>query len=610
MKGFLGRLSETLRGAEKITKLQAAPGPASAPVEYVKSALAHHGAGRLAEAEALYRKALAVDAENFDALHLLGVVRQQTGDNANAVELIERAISLAPENPSAHSNLGLAYRALNRLDDADACFAKAVQLNPSSTEALNNLGNIRKERNQFSDAEALYRRALAIDPAALAIWKNLGQVLQLSDRTDDAIECYERVLAIRSDDATALVEIGTICATRGELPAAEHNFRLALQTDAKLFDAMRRLGDVLVGLDRLDEAEQHCRNALAIRPDDPDALNSLASVLLRNSKLDEAEARCRRALSLRRDHAPTQMTMGYILDARERPGEAEECFRTAMRLTSNGAAARYNLSILKLLRGDYKEGLELYESRFGVLQRHAGRAPAIRELLADNRRWQGERLRGQRLLVWAEQGFGDSLMMLRYLPMLKARGAGQIVVLCERALERVVCSIRGLEGGVSSAQMVSADDFDLHCPIMSLPFLFDTTLDTVPGSIPYISIPKPLGDVWRKRLSALATRKVGLAWAGSKILPYDARRSIPLSAFAPLMDQKDVTLISLQKGDGAEQLGAWRGRNRGLDGRLRRLPRYRGTGRQSRSRDQRGHRCGPFGGRIGKAGVAAQSLRE
>jgi Tfp pilus assembly protein PilF len=593
MKALLGRLSRRHRKVEPSTATQAETVSALTPAQYVEAALVHHGAGRLREAEALYRKALEADADCFDALHLLGVLHHQNGESASAVESIEQAIKVAPENHAAHSNLGLAYQALNRLDraevslrravalradwdtahnnlgtvmqatgrleEAEACFRKALQLNPSSAEALNNLGNLCKERGQFADADQLYRKGLAVDSTRPELWKNLGQALRQCQRLDEAAECYRKALALRPEDGNVLIEIGMIHQARAQLGDAAQCFELALQRDGNLVEAMWGLAGVLGHLDRFDEAELYCRKALAIRPDDPAALNNLAAVLLRTSALDDAERFCRKALSARGDHAPTLITMGCILNARDRSMEAEACFLQAMRLSPVSAPAKYNLSILKLLRGDYNEGLKLYESRFDALQGDIGCKPQILELLHDNRRWGGEALSGQRLLIWAEQGFGDSLMMLRYLPLLKCRGAGEIRVLCELALERIVYSVCGLDHSVSCAQTVSANDFDLHCPIMSLPLLFGTTLDSIPNQVPYIAVPRELGNAWKERLSPIAKTKVGLAWAGSKTLRADARRSIPLAALEPVIRCEGVQLVSLQKEEGAEQLRDWRG---------------------------------------------------
>jgi Flp pilus assembly protein TadD len=563
------------------------------PTQCVETGLGHHRAGRLQEAEALYREALEACADNFDALHLLGILYLQNGESARAAESIEQAIEIAPGNYFAYSNLGLAYQALNRLDKAEAalrraivlqpdwdtahnnlgtlmqasgrldeakaCFAKALQLNPSSTEALNNLGNVCREDGQFADAEKFYRDALTLDSTMPATWQNLGRVLGRTGRLDEATECYRSALELRPEDATILNDIGMVHEARLQLEDAARLFRLALQRNGNLVEAMSNLADVLRRLDQLDEAERHCRKALAIRPNDPGALSNLAAILLRTSALEDAESACRKALSVRPDHAPTLVTMGCILNALGRPIEAETCFLEAMRLNPASAPAKYSLSMLKLLRGDYKEGMKLYESRFDALHGDIGCAPELRQLLDDNRRWRGEDLSGKRILIWTEQGFGDSLMMLRYLPLLRSRGVGAISVLCEPALERVVYSIRGLGSGVSCRQAASADDFDLHCPIMSLPFLFETTVDSIPNEIPYIAVPRGLSDAWKERLSSTTGLKVGLAWAGSSALQEDARRSIPLAAFEPLSRVEGVQLISLQKGEGAEQLHEWQG---------------------------------------------------
>jgi tetratricopeptide (TPR) repeat protein len=559
MKALLGRIAGRYFGVKPTAPETKVAASTLTAAQCVEQALVHHGARCLVEAASLYRKALSVDPDHFDALHLLGVVHQQMGDSNSAVELIEHAISLSPENGSAHSNLGLAYRTLNLLDKADACFAKAVQLNPSSSEALNNLGNLRKESGRLADAEECYRKALAVDPAASVIWKNLGQVVQRARRLDEALNCYRKALEHQPDDAMVLTDIGTIHMARSELSEAEHCFRHALQLNGDNVEAMCNLGAVLARLDRFGEAEQSCRRALAARPNDPDTLNNVASVLLQISALDDAEVCCRSALSIRHGQASTQNTMGRILSARGRPAEAEECFRLAMQLAPESSAVRYNLSILALIRGDYGEGFLLYESRFDAMQCNGRFAPATQALLADNRRWHGEPLSGKRLLIWTEQGYGDSLMMLRYLPMLKERGVGEVIVLCERVLERVVGSISGMENGVSCMQTVAADRFDLHCPIMSLPLLFETTLECIPNRVPYIAVPDEMAEAWKGRLASNARIRVGLAWAGSRTLQDDARRSIPLSAFAPILRLPSVQFVSLQKEGGAEEIAGWRG---------------------------------------------------
>jgi tetratricopeptide (TPR) repeat protein len=559
MKNLLRRIAENFRGAETSVIAPTAIATGRSAQECVEAALVHHRAGRLDVAASLYREVLATDAGNFDALHMLGVVCQQLGQSAEAAEFIERAVAIVPRNAVAHGNLAHAYQSLNRLNDAEASLRKAIALQPDWDDAHNTLGTVLRISGRVSDSEASFRDAVRLNPANVDALGNLGRICRERGLLDEAMDCLSRALAMRPGDANLAVDVGSIHAARSELVEAERWFRTVLLADANRFDAMCNLGDVLRRRGMLEDAEAYSRTALALRPSDPDALNTLACVLLRTEALEEAEACCLKALAIRSDDAPTQVTLGNVLTARNRPRDAEASFRSALRSQPNSASARYNLSMLALMRGDYQEGLALYESRFDVMQGDFGIAPAIRQLLKDGRRWQGEPLGGRRLLVWTEQGFGDSLMMLRYLPLLEERGAGQVIVLCERALDRVACSIIEMTIGVSCAQKLPADGFDLHCPIMSLPFLFDTTLDTIPERVPYIAVPRHLVAAWSARMSPHEKPRVGLAWAGSRTLRDDARRSIPLAAFRPIIGSAAVPLISLQKESGADDSRAFHG---------------------------------------------------
>ena len=580
MKNLLRRISENLRGADPSVIAPTPIATGRSVQECVEAALVHHRAGRLGEAEFLYREALATDAANFDALHMLGVVRQQLGQSAEAAEFIGRAIAIVPRNAVAHGNLAHAFQSLNRLNDAEASLRKAIALQPDWDGAHNSLGTVLRLSGRVEDAEASFRHAVRLNPANVDALGNLGRICRERGLLDEAFDCFSRALAMRPGDANLAVDVGSIHAARSELVEAERCFRAVLQADANRFDATCNLGDVLRRRGVLDEAEAFARAALALRPSDPDALNTLACVLLRTGALEEAEACCLKALAIRGDDAPTQVTLGNVLNARNRPRDAETSFRSALRSQPNSASARYNLSMLALMRGDYPEGLALYESRFDVMQGDFGIAPAIQQLLKDGRRWQGEPLGGRRLLVWTEQGFGDSLMMLRYLPLLEERGAGQVIVLCERALDRVARSVIGMTIGVSCAQKLPADGFDLHCPIMSLPFLFDTTPDTIPDRVPYIAVPGELADAWSARLSSRVKPWVGLAWAGSRTLRDDARRSIPLAAFEPIIELGGGAFDQPAKGSGRGRSGSLSRSNHRLDGRMRRLHGHGSVGRE------------------------------
>jgi hypothetical protein len=154
--------------------------------------------------------------------------------------------------------------------------------------------------------------------------------------------------------------------------------------------------------------------------------------------------------------------------------------------------------------------------------------------------------------VWAEQGLGDCIMMLRYLPELRARGVDFVTVYCDPALGRIVESMNATERVVTTQEQAGAIDFDVHSPIMSLPRIFGTRIETIPGRIPYLSVPEAMIAAWRERLAGCGP-KVGVAWAGSRTLEDDARRSIPIEQFAPLLSLDGFEFVSLQKGESTDE---------------------------------------------------------
>jgi len=582
-----------LARSQESTTLAPTTANATVAAGEMQVAIDHHQAGRLDDAERVYRQVIAAEPRHSDALHLLGVVALQRGNRTQAVELIAKAVAIDPANVAALGNLGMAYHALNRadeaesalrnalalkpdwdaahsnlgvvlqakgdLDGAEASFQAALQFNPNHADALNNLGGIFKDSGQLEQAEACYRKALAVNPRSVETCINLGSVYQRRNILDQAEACYRQALQLRPDHAGACNGIGSVMQQQGKLADAEEWLRKALAISPEMAEAASNLGDVLQALGHLDEAEEWCHTALAIRPGYAEALNNLGTVCKRRGRLDEAEADYRRALSFDPGHAAAYSNLGTVACERGQLNEAETCFRKALALNPQSAVSKYNLAILLLLGGNYREGLALYESRFETFTRAFSASRGSYEQLKQHPRWTGEALSGKRILVWTEQGLGDSLMVMRYLPMLRERAAGHVIVYCEPALERLMQSMPGVDRVVAETDGLPFGMFDVHCPIMSLPFLFDTLPDSIPDRIPYLFVPDLLRAQWQERLSGMAKTRVGLVWAGSTTLRDDARRSIALRQFAPLLQLDGVQPISLQKGGAAAQLEDWPG---------------------------------------------------
>ncbi|HEX6003418.1 MAG TPA: tetratricopeptide repeat protein [Burkholderiales bacterium] len=482
----------------------------------LESAFQLHRSGRLAEAQPLYRSAIAND----------------------------------PTLDAAHNLLGAVLCAQGQFADGEACFRKALDLNPSSVEALNNLAGARKDQGDVPGAEAIYRRVLDLRPDFPAAWNNLGLIHIARGRPDDAERCFRRALATDGQASDAHNNLGTVLRKQGLLAEAEAEFRAAVAANPDLPEAWSGLGDVLPLRGLLDEAEACCRRALELRADYPDATNNLATIARMRGRLDAAQAYCEEVLRVDSGHVGALNNLGGIAAMRADYAAAEAAYRGALRIDPGNAATRFNLSATLLMLGNYAEGFALYESRFEAFPGSLTRSSALDERLASRPRWRGEPLNDRRLLVWAEQGLGDCIMMLRYLPLLRGRGVGAVTVVCDAALARLVGAMSVAEQVLSPDQIDEALDFDVHCPLMSLPRAFDTRLETIPDRVPYLTIPQVMIAAWRERL--IHTKpKVGIAWAGAKTLRDDARRSIPLEQFASLLSLGEVQFVSLQKGDAA-----------------------------------------------------------
>jgi protein O-GlcNAc transferase len=230
-------------------------------------ALRRHQAGRLADAEALYRQILAVQPNHAEARHLVGVIAHQTGRDDLAVEWIRQAIALNPNICAAHCNLGEAYRALGRLDEAMAAYRRALELKPDYPEAHNNLGAALKDRGQVDEAMAAYRRALELKPGFPQAHNNLGVALRERGRLDEAIAAYRRALELRPGDPETRYNLGNALRERGHLDEAVAAYGHALELKPDLAEALNNLGNALRDRGELDEAIAAYRRAIQMKPD-------------------------------------------------------------------------------------------------------------------------------------------------------------------------------------------------------------------------------------------------------------------------------------------------------------------------------------------------------
>ena len=301
----------------------------------------------------------------------------------------------------------------------------------------------------------------------------------------------------------------------------------------------------------LDEAATAYRSALALAPGHATALSNLGAILNEQARPLEALALCEQAVAAKPDLAEAHNNLGNALQSLGRREAAERSFRSALELKPDSPHRGLRLS--GCCR-DYASGLALLEKRFeGGARLFLRAAPPVPSSTGAP---MARPARPGTLLIWSDQGLGDSLMTMRYLPLLKQRGFARIVVYGEPALLRLFRAVPGVDHVISKQDPVPAGEFDWHCPNMSLPLAFGTRVDSIPKKAFHIS--EALEKQWSEKLATVAPRRIGLAWAGTKLNPKNAVRSIRLEQFAPLFGIPGLSFVSLQKGDGSEELAASR----------------------------------------------------
>ncbi len=408
---------------------------------------------------------------------------------------------------------------------------------------------------RYAQAERIGREVLALDPDNTNAWHLLGVIAHQIGEIGVAVDLIGQALRIQPSNPGFLNDLGNALADLGRLDEAERSYREALTLEPGYAPAHYNLGIALQALGRLEEAERSYRQASKLKPDYCEAHNNLGNLLKDAGRLDEAERSYRTALALKPGFADAHNNLGVVLQMLGRREEAERSYRQALVLAPADPRIGMNRSILELLKGDYEQGLQHYESRLlGGSEKTAGGFRRMLARLDGIPWWRGEDIAGRSLLIWTEQGYGDSLMMLRYLPQTRQRGAARVAVYCEPELVRLIRALPGVDEVIPKEQALPSGGFDCHCPAMSLPLRFGTRVDTIPRDVPYLHVPADSTRSWAERLARIGRPRVGLVWAGGGIFADDRRRSIGLAPFARLLQVPGVSFVNLQKGAAAAQL--------------------------------------------------------
>lgn len=482
--------------------------------DLLQQAIDHHQTGRLVKAEELYRIFLKENPDSPDALALLGVLYDSLGHHLQALELIERANKLDPHAALFKLYLGNALLNLNRTAEAIIAFRQAVIFEPNLSEAHFNLGNALRRIDDWSAAIEAYSKAIKIKKDYIEAYNNLALALVHEKHYKDALEYAKKAVALAPDHGESWLILCNIAETCKDFELAlisgENNIQLLPGNYRSWFG----YGVALNRLDRNEEAIAAYQKALELRPDRADIWDNLGQTYQSLNRLEEAEATYRKTVDVAGQ---------TIKDEQGRDINEEEY-----------GSRHWHLSLLELLRGNYTSGFARYRSRFknvGGLVRPIYASPL----------WKGEDLNGKTILVWDEQGYGDTIMLSRFLPVLHQMGA-HILLSVHPVLKPLFENWSCVDSVLVHGNFVQK--FDFHASAFDLPHLLGTTLATIPSTTPYLPRLFPTQETF---LETEDRPRIGVVWGGSPLHSNDDRRSVPLKIFSTLFQNKNFKFYSLNR---------------------------------------------------------------
>ena len=540
-------------------------------------------AGEWRGAEQLCASILRLHPQQFDAVRLLGIIAAQTQRAPQALELLGRLVAARPDDPVAHNNYANVLRLLRRLDEALRSYERAVQIRPDYAEAHCNRGITLRELGRSAEALQSYERALQLKPdyakahccRGIALHElgrfaealhsfectlqltpgdseahvNLGTALLELGRFAEALQSYEHALRLRPDYAEAHSNRGTALRRLRRFEEALQSYERALQLRPDCAESHYNRGAALQDLGRFQEAQQSYEHALQLKPDYAEAHSSRGCALQEQGRFEEARHGYERALRLKPSYAEAYINLGVWHHVRNEPEAAVVNFNRAIEIRPDLPLAYMNRAYAALLAGDFTNGWVDHEWRWKA------RPQMLDPRYPDRTLWLGrESLLGKTIILRSEQGHGDTLQFSRYAKQVADLGA-TVIFEVPSELAALLANLEGVSRLVVRGEPLPA--FDFHCPLMSLPLAFGTSLSTIPAQVPYLVADRLKTRFWKDSLGPRTKLRVGLVWSGGfrpdqpELWPVNNRRNVPLAKLAALRNA-DIAFYSLQKGQPAE----------------------------------------------------------
>lgn len=537
--------------------------------------------GQFVQAKSIYKKLLRSAPINTEILSNLGTIEIQLGSVDEGIQLLQRSLKINPNQPNALFNIGNEFYKLKRYEEAMTNFNLAIAINPNFAEAHCNKGIVMREQGEFEQAIACYDTAIACQPSYARAHYNRSVALLDLNQHEEALASVDRAIAINPNSAFSHYNRGLIMYALMQFHEALNSFRESLRLNPNQAEAYLKMGDCSLSLRNIKESIVYSKKALELNPTYAEAYLNLGSAYRLSQNFDEAISNYNKSIELKNNNAPSYFYLGLAFQDQYKFEEAIELYDTSIKinpsisayinrgvayehlvdfnkalesydstiaLNKDYAEAYVNKAFVKLLLGEYIEGWQLFEWRWKKTKQTDKRnftEPA----------WLGDKsISGKTILIYTEQGFGDTLQFCRYVPMIESLG-GHAIFEVPAPLLSLMASMKGNFTIVERGKPLPT--FDFQCSTMSLPLAFKTTVETIPSTTPYLFADNEKVKRWQDKIGASSKLKVGLVWAGGlrpnqpELFAVNARRNIQLEKLACL-SAIDAEFYSLQKGEPAE----------------------------------------------------------
>jgi tetratricopeptide (TPR) repeat protein/ADP-heptose:LPS heptosyltransferase len=477
------------------------------------------------------------------ALHELGLRQMQAGRHLDAQLSCEQALAIDPHHADSLHLMGLLLLQASYYDHAIEWIARANQQDPKA-QYLISLGIALTQQGLHGEAFKAFDALVTITPDDIETWLHHGNALAALERPVDALTSYRQALKLNPSCTDAAFRCGLLLHKLNRIEEALSYFDLCDRLLPDNGAVLEQRGLVLHDLQRFDEALETNLRAYAHKGASPEICNNIGAALLKLRRYDEALPWFDRVLALRPDSTTLLINKAYALTKTLRIDEAMAVYEQAKAVDPDNADVAFLLSELQLLTGDFEAGWAGREARWRTRTRNA--YPNFSQP-----KWLGDRpIEGKTILVYADEGLGDTIQFARYIPMLAARGA-RVILVADAPVSSLLSGLSGVSQFIEKSDPLTVPAFDLHCPICSLPLAFGTRLDTIPDDASYLPRPEDARvQAWESRLqSRLGPRgkpRIGLAWSGRPEHTNDQNRSSKLQQLSSLLDL-DVSFVSLQK---------------------------------------------------------------